>query len=117
MAAEAMARPSVSGKTDRMGEKMAKGYWVSCYREVKDPEALAAYAELAGPAVAQHGGRMLARGGQVTAYEAGLANRTVVIEFDSYDQALAARESDEYAAALERLEGAVVRDFRVVEGV
>ncbi len=112
-----MARPSVSGKTDRMGEKMAKGYWVSCYREVKDPEALAAYAELAGPAVAQHGGRMLARGGQVTAYEAGLANRTVVIEFDSYDQALAARESDEYAAALERLEGAVVRDFRVVEGV
>ncbi len=116
MAAEATARPSVSGKTDRMGEKMAKGYWVSCYREVKDPEALAAYAELAGPAVAQHGGRMLARGGQVTAYEAGLANRTVVIEFDSYDQALAARESDEYAAALERLEGAVVRDFRVVEG-
>ncbi|MDE0705923.1 MAG: DUF1330 domain-containing protein [Rhodospirillaceae bacterium] len=96
---------------------MPKGYWVSCYREVKDPEALAAYAELAGPAVAQHGGRMLARGGQVTAYEAGLANRTVVIEFDSYDQALAARESDEYAAALERLEGAVVRDFRVVEGV
>ena len=117
MAAEATARPSVSGKTDRMGEKMAKGYWVSCYRAVKDPEALAAYAELAGPAVAQHGGRMLARGGQVTAYEAGLANRTVVIEFDSYDQALAARESDEYAAALERLEGAVVRDFRVVEGV
>ncbi len=96
---------------------MPKGYWVSCYREVKDPEALAAYAELAGPAVAQHGGRMLARGGQVTAYEAGLANRTVVIEFDSYDRALAARESDEYAAALERLEGAVVRDFRVVEGV
>ena len=95
---------------------MAKGYWVSCYREVKDPDALAAYAELAGPAVLQHGGRFLARGGRVTAYEAGLAGRTVVIEFDSYDQALAARESDEYAAALERLEGAVVRDFRVVEG-
>lgn len=96
---------------------MAKGYWISCYREVKDPDALAAYAELAGQAVAQHGGRMLVRGGQVTAYEAGRANRTVVVEFDSYKQALAARESEAYAAALDRLEGAVVRDFRVVEGV
>ncbi len=96
---------------------MAKGYWVSCYREVKDPDALAAYAELAGPAVEQHGGRILARGGRVAAYDAGLAGRTVVIEFDSYDQAVAARESAAYGAALERLEGAVVRDFRVVEGV
>ena len=56
------------------------------------------------------------RGGKVTPYEAGPRNRTVVIEFDSYEQAIAARESDEYAAALERLEGAVVRDFRVLEG-
>ncbi|MYF09253.1 MAG: DUF1330 domain-containing protein [Rhodospirillaceae bacterium] len=96
---------------------MAKGYWVSCYREVKDPDALASYAELAGPAVLQHGGRFLVRGGKVTPYEAGLANRTVVIEFDSYDQAIAARESDAYAAALDRLEGAVVRDFRIIEGV
>ena len=96
---------------------MAKGYWISCYREVKDPDALAAYAELAGQAVAQHGGRMLVRGGQVTAYEAGRANRTVVVEFEGYKQALAPRESEAYAAALDRLEGAVERDFRVVEGV
>lgn len=96
---------------------MAKGYWVSVYREINDPDKLAAYAELAGPALMQHGGRPLARGGQVKGYEDGSDNRVVIVEFDSYDQALAAHDSDEYQAALKILKGGAVRDFRVVEGV
>ena len=31
---------------------MAKAYWVSLYRSIKDPDAVAAYAKLAGPALA-----------------------------------------------------------------
>lgn len=40
---------------------MAKAYWVSCYLEIKDPERVAAYAKLAGPALEAAGGRFLAR--------------------------------------------------------
>jgi uncharacterized protein (DUF1330 family) len=95
---------------------MPKGYWISAYREIRDTEKLAAYAKLAGPAVKASGGRFLVRGGRMEAHEAGVAERTVVVEFDSFDAAVAAHESDGYKAALAELEGGVVRDFRIVEG-
>ena len=69
---------------------MAKGYWVSVYRTISDPEKLAAYNKLAGPAVKAAGGRTFVRGGRVAAYETGIAERTVLIEFDSFEQAVAA---------------------------
>ena len=96
---------------------MAKGYWVTTYREILDPERLAAYAKLAGPAITDAGGRFIIRGGAVTAHEAGVPERTVVIEFDSYDAALAAHETDAYRQALAALDGGVVRDMRIVEGL
>ncbi|MFJ3880303.1 DUF1330 domain-containing protein [Streptomyces sp. NPDC090077] len=95
---------------------MPKGYWVSVYRTVSDPEKLAAYSELAGAAVKAAGGRTLARGGRVAAYDAGIAERTVLIEFDSFEQAVAARETAAYQEALAVLADAVERDFRIVEG-
>ena len=58
---------------------MAKAYWIACYRSISNPEALAAYAKLAGPAIAAAGGRFLARGNAVKAYEAGVADRVVVM--------------------------------------
>lgn len=96
---------------------MAKGYWVSCYREIKNPDALAEYAKLAGPAVQAGGGKFLARGGQVQAFEAGINERTVVVEFESFEQALATHDGPAYQAAVVKLEGAVERDFRVIEGI
>ncbi len=96
---------------------MAKGYWVSCYRSVSDPAALGAYAKLAGPAIEQNGGRFVARGGTVRTYDGGIDGRTVIVEFDSVEQAIRARESAEYAEALAALGRAVERDFRIVEGV
>ncbi len=96
---------------------MAKAYLISCYREIKHPEALAEYGKLAAPAMEAAGGRFLARGGKVEAFEAGVAERTVVIEFDSFEQAVAAYKGAAYGAALERLGDAAVRDLRVVEGV
>ena len=61
---------------------MSKAYWVSTYRAVKNAEKLAAYAALAGPALTAAGGRFLARGVPSMAYELGLKERTVLIEFD-----------------------------------
>ncbi|WP_141582478.1 DUF1330 domain-containing protein [Actinomadura sp. WMMA1423] len=96
---------------------MAKGYWVSVYRTISDPEKLAAYNKLAARAVQAGGGRVLVRGGRVVAYDAGIAERTILVEFDSYEQAVAARESEAYQEALAVLSDAVERDFRIVEGV
>jgi uncharacterized protein (DUF1330 family) len=96
---------------------MAKGYWVAIYHSVSDPDALSAYAKAAGPAIAAGGGRFLARGNAAKAYEAGVAQRVVIIEFDSVDQAIATHEGNAYQAALKLLGKGAVRDLRMVEGV
>lgn len=96
---------------------MAKAYWISCYREITDATRLAAYAKLAGPAIEAGGGRFLARASAAKAYEAGLPERTVLIEFDSVEQAIAVHDSVDYQAALAALQGGAVRDLRIVPGV
>jgi uncharacterized protein (DUF1330 family) len=95
---------------------MAKAYWIAAYRSVRDPQALAAYARLALPALEAAGGRFLARGTPARVYEGGLAERTVLIEFPNVAQALAAHESPAYQEALRALGNAVDRDMRIVEG-
>jgi len=95
---------------------MSKGYWITLYRSVSNPSALAAYAKAAGPAIAAGGGRFLVRGMPAKTYEAGLNQRTIVIEFDSLEKAIGTFESPEYRAAQKLLEGAVERDVRMVEG-
>lgn len=96
---------------------MPKAYWISCYRDVTDPAALGEYAKLAGPALEAAGGRFLARGTAAQTFEAGLTQRTVVIEFESVAAATAAYASPGYAAALSALAGGAERDVRIVEGV
>jgi uncharacterized protein (DUF1330 family) len=96
---------------------MAKAYWISVYHEVRDDEKLAAYAKLAGPAIREAGGTFLARGTAAKAYEAGLLQRTVLIEFPSLDAAVACHDGAGYQAALDALGDAVTRDLRVVEGL
>jgi uncharacterized protein (DUF1330 family) len=100
-----------------MEDAMAKAYWVVCYRAVRNPDALAAYAKLAGPAVQAAGGRFLVRGTPSKTYEGGLNQRTVVVEFDSLDQAIAAHDSPGYQEALRVLGDAADRDLRLIEGV
>ena len=96
---------------------MAKAYWISTYRSVSNAEALAAYAKLAGPALQKGGGRFLARGIPAQVYESGLSQRTVLIEFDSVAQAIAAHDSPEYQEALRVLGNAVDRELRIIEGI
>ena len=97
---------------------MAKGYWIATYRSVRDADALAAYAKLAGPAILAAGGRFLARGTAARAYENGVLQRTVLVEFPSVAAAVACHDSPAYAEALRALgKDAVDRDLRIVEGV
>ena len=96
---------------------MKKGYWAVAYRSISDESAVTAYGALAVPAVQSFGGRFLTRStSRVQAHEAGSQQRTVVVEFDSYDFALAAYESDAYQKALRALGSGAERDFRIVEG-
>ena len=95
---------------------MAKAYWITFYREISDPAKLAAYAKLAGPSIESGGGRFLARTTPAQVYEAGQAERTVVIEFDSVAQAMAVHDSPSYQMALAALKGGAIRDVRIVPG-
>ena len=96
---------------------MSKAYWVVAYRAISKPAALVEYSALAGPAVAAGGGRFLTRSVAEKAFEAGLVERTVVIEFDSIEQAMAVHSGEAYQAALKVLGDAAERDFRLVKGV
>jgi uncharacterized protein (DUF1330 family) len=96
---------------------MPKGYWITCYRSISDPQKLAAYAKLAPPAVAPFGGRYLVRGTAAAAFEAGQKERVVISEFPSVDKAIAAYQSAAYQEALKALGDGAVRDIRIVEGV
>jgi uncharacterized protein (DUF1330 family) len=96
---------------------MPKAYWVATYRSVSDPDKLAAYAKLGGPALTAAGGRVLARGMPAQVYDNGLMQRTVLIEFESVEAARKAHDSPAYAEALRALGGAVDRDIRIVEAV
>ena len=91
-------------------------YWICVYKAVHDPDKVAAYAELAGPALRGAGGRFLARGLPEATFEKGETTRTVVIEFESVEAAVAAHDSDDYQAALVALDDGADRDLRVVPG-
>jgi uncharacterized protein (DUF1330 family) len=96
---------------------MAKAYWISTYRAIRDPEKVALYGAAAGPAIRAHGGVMLGAGIPAYAFELGEALRTVLIEFPSVQAAFDCHESAEYQAACALMEGAVDRDQRILEGV
>ncbi len=94
---------------------MAKAYWISVYRSINDPAAVAEYARLAGPALMAAGGRFVARGMPAVVFEAGLKERAVLIEFDSVAQAQSAHDSPAYQEALRALGDGAVRDIRILE--
>ncbi|MFA9446858.1 DUF1330 domain-containing protein [Egicoccus sp. AB-alg6-2] len=96
---------------------MPKAYWINAVRSVRDADRVAAYVELAGPAILEGGGRFLSRGMPARVFEAGVDQRTVIIEFPSADQAVATYESPAYQRALEALGDGAERDLRIVEAV
>lgn len=96
---------------------MASAYWINTFRSISDPDRLAAYVELAGPAMRTAGGRFLARGLPASAYESGIVERTTLVEFPSVEAAVAAYESPGYQEALRVLGDGAERDLRIIEAV
>ena len=96
---------------------MAKVYWMF-HTTISDPEIYKKYIERDGEAFAKYGARFLVRGGEHKAVEGSARDRHVIIEFDSYEQALACYESPEYqaAAAFRRAGGGVVENVMVDGG-
>ena len=95
---------------------MAKGYWIITFRSVSDPAKLDAYIEAAGPVLSASGVKFIVRGMPQKVYEAGVQERTVVIEFDSVAQAIEVYESAEYRKAIMAMGEGAERDVRIVEG-
>ena len=83
---------------------------------MKNPAVLTEYAKLTTPVMQAHDGRFLSRGTAVKIYKAGIKERSVIVEFPTVQDAIAAYESPEYAKAIEVL-GEVKRDVRILEGV
>ena len=67
--------------------------------EIADPEGYEEFKRLAEEAIAKHGGRYLARGGRLEAAEGDWFSRVVLLEFPSFEAALAFYRSAEYKRA------------------
>ena len=95
---------------------MAKGYLIY-HVEVRDPELYQQYIAADAEAFRKHGGRFLVRGGKNEILEGRSHARHVVIEFDSYQAALAYYRCPEYVAATAIRNAAADAEVVLVEGV
>ena len=94
---------------------MAKGYWVVRV-DVHDPEAYKKYVAANGPAFAKFAARFLVRAGRSETLEGSSRSRNVVIEFPSFEAALACWHSPEYKEVLKLRRDAATADVLVIEG-
>ena len=93
-------------------------YIISEVSEVVDPAAMEKYRALAEVTIKQYGGRYLVRGGEWESLEGEWAlERTIVVEFPSWERAKAWYRSPEYATALELSRVALKRKMMMVNGV
>jgi uncharacterized protein (DUF1330 family) len=93
-----------------------KAYWIAQVT-VNSPDQYRLYAESAPEAFRKYNARILARGGRCEQLEGSGRPRNVVIEFDSFEDALACYNSPEYQAAKARRQGAGEANIVIVEGV
>jgi uncharacterized protein (DUF1330 family) len=103
--------------TEGLGKTMAKAYWVVCYRLIFRPHSTREVQQAWRPRCARCGRALPHPRCPCQAYEHGMKEHTVVIEFESLAQAVAAHDSPAYEAALAVLGNAAERDFRIVEGL
>ena len=95
---------------------MAKGYWVARI-DVHDLDGYKRdYVAHNGAVFKKYGAKFLVRGGTHEAHEGPARSRNVVIEFESYDVAMACYRSHEYQAAAEFRRKASMGEILVVEG-
>jgi uncharacterized protein (DUF1330 family) len=92
-----------------------KAYWIGRI-QIIDEAAYAEYVKRGVPAIEMYGGRLLARGGKCMTLEGKDFPRNVVVEFPSFDQAVACYRSKEYQEAWQHQSGAAIREVWIVEG-
>jgi uncharacterized protein (DUF1330 family) len=94
---------------------MAKAYWIG-HVDVTDPEGYKAYMAADMVPFGKFGGRFLVRGGTREMVEGKVRGRAVVLEFPSYEAALACYRSSDYQAAKKLRDGKSEIDLIIVEG-
>lgn len=96
---------------------MARGYWIGRV-DVHDLDAYKKYVAANSAAFEKYGGKFLVRGGQFENPEGTSRSRNVVLEFESYEQALACYNSPEYQSiiGLRTSDGVSQGDMVIVEG-
>jgi uncharacterized protein (DUF1330 family) len=94
---------------------MAKGYWIVNI-DVKDEKNYPAYLAATKPAIEEYGANFLVRGGEHQVREGTAYPRNVVIEFESYEKAIACYESPEYAPAMALRHQYAVTNLVIVKG-
>jgi uncharacterized protein (DUF1330 family) len=92
-----------------------KGYWIA-HMDITDPEGYKRYVASNGQPLGQFGARFLVRGGTCEIVEGRARSRTVVLEFPSYEAALACYRSPDYQAAKKLRDGKSETDFLIIEG-
>ena len=95
--------------------QMAKGYWIGSV-EVDDLETYQKYITANAAPLAEYGAKFLIRGGQYINPEGSARTRNVVIEFPSYDAAVACYESDAYQKAKALRVPVSVNNMVIIEG-
>ena len=94
---------------------MAKGYWIA-HVDVDDADGYAKYVSTLPAIMAKHGGRYLVRRGRHEIAEGAGRSRNLVIEFPSYEQALACYRSPEYQTAAAHRKASAATDLMIIEG-
>ena len=94
---------------------MPKGYWIGRV-DVTNPDGYKEYVAANAVPFRKYGARLLVRGGKFECMEGESRSRTVVIEFEDYETALACYRSPEYQHAMALRKGHAVADILVIEG-
>ena len=91
------------------------GYWIVKGSEMRDQAAFDEYAKRWAPVAERYGAKMLNAGGRLDARE-GAWGRVVIVEFPSFEQAVACYEDADYQASLPFARQAYDRELAIVEG-
>lgn len=94
---------------------MARGYWIARLN-INDQTGYDEYRSRNGAPIAAHGGRFLVRGGQAEKAFGEMRDHNVVVEFPTYDAAVACFHSPEYQAASQYLKKSCDVDLVIIAG-
>tara|TARA_B100000989_G_scaffold150628_1_gene112301 strand:+ start:1114 stop:1440 length:327 start_codon:yes stop_codon:yes gene_type:complete len=94
---------------------LGKGYWIVTQQNIPDQNLYARYAKLAKTTLEEFNGRSVIAGNKEENYEdSEVGLRTVIVEFDNYEIAVAAYNRRSYKKAMGSLNGTLKREFRII---